>query len=98
MRMKAEGNGRPEQCAANLLKIIRGENPYERLKGVSPELIDRPAAIAAPDAAAGIEWVLETYEPRINLDNIDFEEAFENEGQIKINVDIGVFALGAKSV
>ena len=31
--MKASGNGAPEICVQNLLKTIRGEVPYERIKG-----------------------------------------------------------------
>ena len=30
--MKASGNGAPEICVQNLLKTIRGEVPYERIK------------------------------------------------------------------
>ena len=33
--MKASGNGAPEICVQNLLKTIRGEVPYERIKGLS---------------------------------------------------------------
>ena len=40
--MRASGNGRPEQCAANLLKITRGEVPYDRLKGLGTSAIDGP--------------------------------------------------------
>ena len=39
--MKASGNGTPETCVQNLLKTIRGEVPYERLKGIDRTLIDR---------------------------------------------------------
>ena len=39
--MKATGNGRPQTCVQNLLKTIRGEVPYERLKGIDRTLIDR---------------------------------------------------------
>ena len=39
--MLASNNGDPRQCAANLLKLTRGENPYDRIKGID-------AAITAP--------------------------------------------------
>ena len=32
--MKASGNAAPETCVQNLLKTIRGEVPYERIKGI----------------------------------------------------------------
>ena len=62
--MLASNNGDPRQCAANLLKLTRGENPYDRIKGID-------AAIT--DAIAEAEWVLDTYEPRVEVEGIDFE-------------------------
>ena len=41
--MKAKGNGSPEQCVENLLLIVRGEVPFERLKGIDATLTDRPS-------------------------------------------------------
>lgn len=44
--MKASGNGAPEICVQNLLKTIRGEVPYERIKGIDRTLIDKPSSPA----------------------------------------------------
>ena len=44
--MKASGNGAPEICVQNLLKTIRGEVPYERIKGIDRTLIDKPSETA----------------------------------------------------
>ena len=66
--MLASNNGDPRQCAANLLKLTRGENPYDRIKG-----IDAASASARYDAIAEAEWVLDTYEPRVEVEGIDFE-------------------------
>ena len=63
--MRAQGNGLPQVCAANLLRTVRGEVAYDRLRGRDGALIDQPNATDA--AAADAEWVLETYEPRVNL-------------------------------
>ena len=38
--MRASGNGSPEVCAANLLRIVRGEVAYDRVRGVDGTLID----------------------------------------------------------
>ncbi len=65
--MKASGNAAPETCVQNLLKTIRGEVPYERIKGIDRTLIDRPSGTAANDLAADVEFVVETYEPRVRL-------------------------------
>lgn len=67
--MKAHGNGRSETCASNLLRIIRGEVPYDRVRGIDFTLIDKPNA--AEQAIADVEWVLETYEPRVEVESIE---------------------------
>ena len=59
--MKASGNGAPEICVQNLLKTIRGEVPYERIKGIDRTLIDKPSETAATDLAADVEFLVETY-------------------------------------
>lgn len=69
--MLAKNNGDPRQCAANLLKITRGENPYERIKGISATVTDEPSASAQYDAVAEIEWTLDTYEPRVEVEGVD---------------------------
>lgn len=42
--MLASNNGDPRQCAANLLKLTRGENPYDRIKGIDAAITDAPSA------------------------------------------------------
>lgn len=44
--MLASNNGDPRQCAANLLKLTRGENPYDRIKGIDAAITDAPSASA----------------------------------------------------
>lgn len=70
--MKAHGNAAPELCAANLLRIVRGEVPFDRVRGVDSELIDKPNV--ADEVAADAEWVIENYEPRVNVDSITTDE------------------------
>lgn len=62
--MRASGNGDVKVCAGNLLRLFRGEVPYERIKGIDPRLIDRPTTTAAPEIQQDARWLLETYEPR----------------------------------
>ena len=66
--MKAHGNGTPETCASNLLRIVRGEIPYDRVRGRDGALVDQPNA--EDEAIADAEWVLETYEPRVSVESI----------------------------
>lgn len=71
--MRSSGNSKPEICAANLLRIVRGEVAYDRTRGRDGALIDQP--VATVDAVADAEWVLDIYEPRVeaelNLANVD---------------------------
>ena len=56
--MKASGNGTPQTCVQNLLKTIRGEVPYERIKGIDRTLIDKPSQTAGSDLTADVEFVV----------------------------------------
>ncbi|NNJ30083.1 early E1A protein [Lacrimispora defluvii] len=71
--MLASNNGDPRQCAANLLKLTRGENPFERIKGIDAAITDAPSASAQYDAIEEAEWVIDTYEPRVEIEGIDFD-------------------------
>lgn len=65
--MKAHGNGTPETCASNLLHIVRGEVPFDRVRGRDGSLVDLPNA--TDEVIADAEWVLETYEPRVEVES-----------------------------
>ena len=67
--MKAHGNGAPETCASNLLRTVRGEIAYDRVRGRDGALVDQPNSTA--QSAADAEWVLENYEPRVEVAGID---------------------------
>ncbi len=67
--MKAHGNGNPETCASNLLNIVRGEVPFDRVRGRDGALEFRPNA--DDDVKTDAEWLLATYEPRLNVDRIE---------------------------
>lgn len=89
--MRAIGNGRPEQCTANLLKITRGEVPFDRLKGVNSSIVDNPTQQASISLEADAEWVIETYEPRVNINEISVSALLETgsvEPAHSINADI----------
>lgn len=82
--MKAKGNGDPAQCVGNLLRLIRGEVPYERLKGLDPRLIDSPSSTAAQELVADAEWLIENYEPRVSLESIDLNAELAKVGHFSI--------------
>lgn len=84
--MKAHGNGTPETCATNLLHIVRGEVPFDRVRGRDGSLVDQPNA--AEEAAADAEWVLETYEPRVSVESISDNPDALRSGDISMLVNI----------
>lgn len=61
--MKASGNGDPGTCAENLLRIVRGEIPFDRVRGRDGALVDQP--FNSDEALDDAEWVLDQYEPRV---------------------------------
>jgi len=86
--MKAKGNGTPQQCVQNLILTTRGEVPYERIKGISPAIVDMPAEAANGALRAEIEFLLETYEPRANFKDFDITAPAAEAGSFRIDVDI----------
>ena len=84
--MKASGNGRPEQCALNLLRISRGEVPYDRIKGRNFGTVDAPVVSASNEATADAEWLLGAYEPRIDTEKIDVAGTIS--GDMNINAKV----------
>ena len=86
--MKASGNGTPQTCVQNLLKTTRGEVPYERIKGIDRSLIDQPSETAAPELAAEVEFVVEIYEPRVKLTDVELVALAAEVGGFEINASI----------
>ena len=82
--MKASGNAAPETCVQNLLKTIRGEVPYERIKGIDRTLIDKPSGTAAND----LEFLVETYEPRVRLSSSDLVALVAQTGDFELRASI----------
>lgn len=85
--MRAKGNSAPELCANNLLQIVRGEVPFERVKGLDPRLIDRPISEAKSSIRQDAEWLLGTYEPRVTVNAINIAPATGADAGFAITVD-----------
>ena len=80
--MRATGNGKPEVCAMNLCRIIRGEVAYVRTKGLSGQYIDQPSIEISPVATADARRQLQIFEPRINVESYDVLAAMEEAGDV----------------
>lgn len=84
--MKASGNGAPETCSSNLLRIVRGEIPYDRVRGRDGSLIDQPNA--ADEARADAEWLLSKFEPRVEIEDISANTDGAMDGDFGLAVSI----------
>lgn len=69
--MRSSGNGDKAVCVQNLLAIVRGEVPYDRLRGLDSRIVDRPAGEAVSEAVQDAKWLLKTYEPRAVVEGIE---------------------------
>ena len=85
--MRAKGNGTPQVCANNLLRMARGECPMDRTKGLDPRLIGSPLPSALDSLAQDAQWLIETYEPRVDFQGIDISSG-NGPGDIVITAKI----------
>ena len=86
--MKAFGNGKPQQCIANLLNLYQYEVPYARLKGMDPSIIDLPTEEAEIVAKNHANLLIENYEPRVSVNDIGI--SYTEENRMVITPDITV--------
>ena len=86
--MKSSGNGKPQQCVANLINLYQYEVPYARLKGMDPSIIDLPTEDAEIAIKNHASWLIENYEPRVTVNDIHI--SYTEEGRMIITPDITV--------
>ena len=86
--MKAFGNGKPQQCVANLINLYQYEVPYARLKGMDPSIIDTPTEDAETVVKNHISTLIENYEPRVTINDITI--AYSEDNKMVITPDITV--------
>lgn len=84
--MKASGNGEIALCANNLLRLYKGEVPYERVKGLHPKLMDSPA-LKFDNLAQEAERLISIYEPRAIFKTISIRHG-ETHGDFIISAEI----------
>lgn len=86
--MLANGNGKTQLCVQNLLRLFRGEVPYERVKGLDPRMIDKPIIEAEPQMRQDAEWLIETYEPRATINGITVSATDAVGGGFVVDADV----------
>ena len=87
--MKKAGNGLPETCVDNLVRIRRGEVAFERVKGIDVSLVDQPTSEILEDASSDAERQIEIFEPRVDVDNVKCTGE-ESVGGGNFNFDISI--------
>lgn len=86
--MLAKGNGDKKVCVNNLLAIVRGEVPYDRIRGLDGRSIDRPLRMAAEEIEQDATWLLKTYEPRASVLGITVTQDETNDGAYRVSAEI----------
>ena len=75
-----------ETCVENLLKIVQGEVPYSRLKGINGDLIDQPNA--SEELISDAEELIEEYEERARIDDIYINAIIDSGGDFVLTASI----------
>lgn len=86
--MVAKGNGAPQVCANNLFRLVRGEVPYERVKGLDPRLYGKPFITADTQLRQDADWLIDTYEPRTSLKAISIMRTDDVNGGFVITAEL----------
>lgn len=67
--MNKTGNGDPQVCVANLMKLRRYEVPMDRIRGLDTELYDKPGG--EEDIVEDAKFTIDTYEPRVDIESVE---------------------------
>lgn len=91
--MRSEGNGTIGTCMANLLRLRRGDVRLDILRGIDPDIIDRPEPEAVIKLQAESYWVLFNYEPRFAASGFSVSAAYSEIAKMRegnFNLDVNV--------
>lgn len=86
--MLKSGNGDPIRCAENLMHLVQGEIPYDRVRGIDPEIIDKPTDEAAMDLQEEASWNIETYEPRLDPEEVTITADVSVYGEYTMEIQV----------
>lgn len=86
--MLKKGNGEPIRCAENLMHLIQGEVPYDRVRGIDSQIIDKPTDEAVMDLEEDAGWNIETYEPRLEPGTVSVSAEITKHGQYSMVIQV----------
>lgn len=84
---KAKGNKRILQNVNNILNTIKGEVPYDRLKGRDPKNIDKLGAKNRNSLIEETYDLIRTYEPRVTVKSVQIEDVQNLEIKVVVSID-----------
>lgn len=89
--MLAMRNGTAQRCACNLLQMIRGECPYDRMRGLDGDITDAPMTGAFGMVAEDVSWTLKYYEPRADAQDtaLLIEDVIKGKFRIGASIVVG---------
>ena len=85
--MNSKENTNIGTCVNNLVNTFKGEAPYMRQLGIDKSIIDKPYDDAEVELAESVDDVIVNYEPRAELDDIDFNVT-NKDGNFEFEVNI----------
>ena len=85
--MNSKENTNIGTCVNNLVNTLKGEVPYMRQLGIDKSIIDKPYDDAEVELAESVDDVIVNYEPRAELDDIDFNVT-NKDGNFEFEVNI----------
>lgn len=80
------------QNIAIILRTRRGSCPLYREFGLPMDFLDRPQPVAKAMAIAAIKEAVETFEPRVTVEDISFEEDANIPGILIPIVEVSINA------
>lgn len=84
--MLANGNSDVTTCVTNLMAMRRGECAYERVKGIDQDIINEVIDEAEIDLIEDAEFLIEQFEERVSLDDIEIEPEIYEDNTYMVNV------------
>ena len=84
----ANGINNIVQNVHNLINTFRYEVAYDRTKGIDPSILDKPATQAKALYISEIYRMINTYEPRAKVKQVDFVELNDGNMQFKVVIEV----------
>lgn len=86
--MLSYGNGSAAKCVNNLVRISRGEVPYDRIKGVKLSQRIGKTIAAREEIADDAKWMVGVYEPRVNVESVKISVTDGVNGHANMTVNV----------